>query len=238
MNYPEITRDLIRYRNQVKRFRNLNGFIYQLLLLGYFFKWRYLKKENDSVKFRLPWITLPSITYTKRFLKKDMRVFEYGCGGSTLFFADRVNEVVSVEHNQEWYVKIKKVLEENKADHVRLMHIEPVMQENEVDLYFSGNDDYTGLSFRNYVNVISEYPDKYFDLILIDGRARTACFMKSIAKLKDNGIIVWDNSERERYRTDETFQSPDFIKLEMPGPTPFSKDFTLTTIFKKYDRLI
>ena len=66
-----------------------------------------------------------------------------------------------------------------------------------------------------------------------DGRARTACFKESTAKLKDNGIIVWDNSERERYREDDSFQIPIFNKIELPGTTPFSKEFTLTTIFKK-----
>ena len=52
-------------------------------------------------------------------------------------------------------------------------------------------------------------------------------------KIKYGGIIVWDNSERERYRNNPVFMDNILKRIEKPGPTPLSKDFTLTTFFKK-----
>mgnify|MGYP002282580474 CR=1 FL=1 len=37
------------------------------------------------------------------------------------------------------------------------------------------------------------------DLILVDGRARPECLFMSLDKLKSGGLMVLDNSERERY---------------------------------------
>jgi predicted O-methyltransferase YrrM len=51
----------------------------------------------------------------------------------------------------------------------------------------------------NYVNGIY-YEFVKFDLIVIDGRAREACLEKAVKHLKENGVIVFDNVERKRYR--------------------------------------
>ncbi len=38
-----------------------------------------------------------------------------------------------------------------------------------------------------------------FDIILINGRRRVDFAKKSINYLKNDGIVIWDNSLRERY---------------------------------------
>ena len=58
---------------------------------------------------------------------------------------------------------------------------------------------YSKLSFKKYVNSIEKYPQKYFDIIFIDGRARNSCVKKSLTKIRQDGIIILDNSERTIY---------------------------------------
>ena len=42
-----------------------------------------------------------------------MRVFEYGAGYSTLYFADRVETVVSIEHVEAWVETLKTAMPDN-----------------------------------------------------------------------------------------------------------------------------
>ncbi|HKO93603.1 MAG TPA: hypothetical protein VJU61_20760, partial [Polyangiaceae bacterium] len=50
-----------------------------------------------------PWIPFVARRWLARQLRPHLRVFEWGSGGSTLFLARRVAELVSVEHDAEWY---------------------------------------------------------------------------------------------------------------------------------------
>jgi hypothetical protein len=233
MNNPIIIKDLLRFRHQVREFKNYKGILYNLSLYRFFFRWRNLKTENDSFKYKIPWITFPAITHIQRFITRDMNVFEYGSGGSTIYFAGQVKEVISIEHDKEWFAKLSNFLVQMNINNVRLKISEPLKLENSKKIYYSENEKYEGLSFENYVLEINNYPDNYFDVILIDGRARNACFLHSLNKLKNGGRLVWDNTERERYREYFENSSHSLKKIEVPGPTPFSRYFTLTTIFIK-----
>jgi hypothetical protein len=54
----------------------------------------------------LPWYTYPAIEFLQARVRPEMVIFEYGCGNSTLWWAKRVAEVVSVEHDGEWYRRV------------------------------------------------------------------------------------------------------------------------------------
>ncbi len=53
--------------------------------------------------------------------------------------------------------------------------------------------------FWDYFHVADDYQDEYFDFILVDGRARVACLLNSIPKLKSGGLMILDNSDRPSY---------------------------------------
>ncbi|MCH7771611.1 MAG: FkbM family methyltransferase, partial [Bacteroidetes bacterium] len=55
----------------------------------------------------LPWLTYPFIDFITERLSKEFNIFEFRSGNSTLFFAERVKQISSVEHNSEWYNKLK-----------------------------------------------------------------------------------------------------------------------------------
>ena len=48
------------------------------------------------------WYTYPCSAFLETHLNPSMRVFEYGAGNSTLWYAERVAQVVAVEHDPEW----------------------------------------------------------------------------------------------------------------------------------------
>ena len=63
--------------------------------------------ENGAA---LPWMTYPAIEFLKNNLTKNHQVFEFGCGASTLFFAERVKKVVGLETNERWLGIVKEKL--------------------------------------------------------------------------------------------------------------------------------
>ncbi len=56
-----------------------------------------------------------------------------------------------------------------------------------------------GLDFSDYVGQIGTVGGE-FDLIVIDGRAREACLAAALGHLAPDGVIVFDNTFRRRYR--------------------------------------
>lgn len=149
----------------------------------------------------LPWITVGAMREIVQRLNSDMKVFEYGSGGSTLFFAKMVKEVVSVEHDPQWHEVVKKRLEEKSYSNVELRLAPPEQPENHDTVRYPSlwKKEYQGLDFYRYVHAIDLFPDGYFDLILIDGRARAECLRVSVPKLRSGGTIVLDNADREIY---------------------------------------
>ena len=71
------------------------------------------KQAVDAKGEALPWVTYSFIDFIKDRLNKQQRVFEYGSGSSTLFYAKRVAKVVSVEHDENWFNKIVSSKPEN-----------------------------------------------------------------------------------------------------------------------------
>lgn len=163
----------------------------------------------------LPWITYPAIEFLKRRITPEMSVFEYGSGGSTLWWAARVNEVISVEHDKEWYKKMAPIV----PDNVNINHIE---------LEYGGA--YAG-KVKGYVNK--------FDIVVIDGRDRVNCAINSLTALKKTGVIVWDNSDREEY--DKGYQfliDHGFKKIEFIGLAPICIFKAETSVFYRPDNCL
>lgn len=121
-----------------------------------------------------PWLTEGAIAFLESYLLPEMRVLEFGAGASTLWFADRVAEVVSVEGGMAWYELIGAECKDRPT--VRLVFAE------------------------RYNGPQGSYPDAYFDLILVDGRNRAECFRESDRVLKSGGVLMLDNAERIRYK--------------------------------------
>ena len=207
----------------IKRFLRSNKFTSDILETYFFSKnylrgkgWfisRFLYEPLDIARNPIPWFTYSSIHFISQKLKDNsFRVFEFGSGNSTIWFASRVNFIISIEHDREYYLKIKKKL--SSFDNIQY--------------------DFRDLT-ENYSSSILEFNDS-FDIIIIDGRQRVDCVRNSLKALKNDGVIIWDNSDRPEYQEGYDFlESNGFKKIDFRGVGPIGHVEWQTTIYYKND---
>jgi hypothetical protein len=152
---------------------------------------------DDMTRLDLPWWTLKATRIVDQFLRDrgGARVFEYGSGASTVFLARRASTVESVEHDKDWWQRLQPVLTPFGGANCRL--VEP--RKSHSPQYASLKRGHTGLEFHEYVHAI-DLTTGDFDLIVIDGRCRSRCLEVAVPRLRQGGMIVFDNSARSRYR--------------------------------------
>lgn len=156
---------------------------------------------DAMVSLDVPWWTYDAIEQVDAFLaSRPVRVFEYGSGASTVWLARRAASVTSVEHDAPWYKAVTAKLPMIEG----LCPTEVKLAEASGDapaeaLYLSEKANGSLANFTAYASAI-DAEDGLFDLIVVDGRARPACLKHAIPKLAPDGIIVFDNSHRARYR--------------------------------------
>ncbi|MBW4487538.1 MAG: hypothetical protein KME12_07090 [Trichocoleus desertorum ATA4-8-CV12] len=210
--------------------------------LRYFPRWEHsLQALANPLEDEQPWITFPAINFLEKILMKHMSVFEYGSGGSTVFFSKRAEEVVSVEHDKSWYLKVSNYLKVKDYTNCQLHLIEPESNlastiKNSADpgSYISSSDIFCEKSFRGYASSIEKYQDNYFDVVLIDGRSRPSCFHHAFSKVKQNGFILLDNAERSHYSyIHEYLYDKGWRKYDFSGPGPYNHYFWKTCAWRK-----
>ena len=131
-------------------------------------------------------------------------------------------------------MEVKKNLIKNKINNVNLYNIkEELNLKLDIDnKYISWKKDYDGKNFYNYVNQPNKIGKK-FDLIFIDGECRNACLDVSFELLKDDGMIVFDNTSRNIYKNKILSINKSYKVIFLTGPTPYSQTFDETAfIFK------
>jgi SAM-dependent methyltransferase len=181
---------------------------------------------------RLPWIVFGATDFLADFLSwerqcgRSLRVFEYGSGGSTLFWLARGAEVVSIEHDPLWYAHLRQRFEPSSPVDYRLVLPEPAESDSHgADIadpacYRSDDASFRGCTFRNYVSQVDAFPDDHFDVILIDGRARPACIQHSVDKVRPGGLLVLDNADRPYYTARTQPYLAHFTRHVFRGPVP------------------
>lgn len=154
----------------------------------------------DAAGDPLPWFNYALIHLLDERLTPEHRVFEYGSGYSTLWFARRAAYVESVEHNAEW----RGILEPSLPTNARLRACEPGIQ-------------YQQAAER------SANEQGAFDLVLVDGLDRELCLPYAARALTSGGVIVLDDSHRTVYRAAlDELQTLGFRELRWFGVKPNS----------------
>jgi predicted O-methyltransferase YrrM len=189
-----------------------------------------------------PWMCFPAIERLDRLMTTESRVFEYGSGGSTIYFANLAREVVSIEHEASWHRRVLAEIERRGLTNVRYELVEPVADAGceharvaDPAAYVSDDDDFAGKAFKSYVQTIDAFPNEYFDLVVVDGRARPSCILHARDKVRPGGVLLLDQSER-RYYLSETAALLDparWSSARFMAPLPYSLHFTEATFFTK-----
>lgn len=178
-------------------------------------QWRSVRERMavDVDGIPIPWYTYPAIEYLTSFDFRDCDVFEFGSGNSSLFWASRARSVVSVENNQEWFEVV---------NHTK--------QQNQLIIYRA---DETG-----YVTALPEQ-NKLFEIVVIDGNWRKPCTIEAMNCLKDDGMIVLDNSDRILEKECGTLlRENGFIQIDFSGFGPINGYCWTTSVFMKNSNLL
>ena len=141
-----------------------------------------------------PWMKYREIEIIKEIIMRlcPRRCLEWGTGYSTLFFPDLIDTTsiwTSIEHNKKWAGKIRNM---NSRPNVEIHYI-PANRRPWRDAYGDG----TYHEFKNYVDFPSGM--EYFDLILVDGRAREPCLYKAHELIGEQGVVILHDANREKY---------------------------------------
>jgi hypothetical protein len=171
---------------------------------------------DDFTKLDVPWWTFAASAEVSDFLaqRPHARVFEWGAGSSTVWLAKRSESVTSVESDVGWAQRVSASV----PGHVALM-TPPIPRATRSTRVRSKRWGYLSLDFSAYAGAIDAIPGD-FDLIIIDGRAREACFARALPRLAVNGMIVFDNTNRRRYRRVLRHHRDDIAVTMSTGLTP------------------
>ena len=116
-----------------------------------------------------PRLPIRLIRFLDKILNKDMVVFEYGCGLSSLYFSKRCN-YLGVENNGYWFNKLKTI-------------------DPSLNIFL--------LKEKNlFINFIEK--SKRPDIIICDGAFRNDCLRKA-EKIIKQGYIILDDANRDEY---------------------------------------
>ncbi|WP_019867360.1 O-methyltransferase [Methylovulum miyakonense] len=159
----------------------------------------------DITNAKIPWYTYPAIEYLDNIDFSNKIVFEYGSGNSSCYWAKKARSVFSVEHNKDWYEKIKKDVAINQK------------------IYFCENEN-------EYLDAINKIPEK-FDVIIIDGIYREKCAQIVQEHLSDSGIVILDNADWYKETSSFLREKLDLLEIDFHGFGPINNYTWTTSIF-------
>lgn len=132
------------------------------------------KKPINKAGEPMPWLSLPFVHFLEPKLNSSIKMFEFGAGYSTRYFKERVGLIHGVEHNKAWLDQIAQYIQ---SEHIKIQY--KILDEG-------------------YVKAIEQSGLQY-DLIIVDGRMREQCAIHASKFLSEKGVLVLDDSEREKY---------------------------------------
>lgn len=184
--------------------------VISFLEYGYFVDTGWIKSYKSSPQNAkgepIAWLTYSFIYFIEERLSKNLNIFEFGSGNSTYYFSKRLKHVYSVEHQIEWFKKVKGEL--------------------------GGNCTLDFIELDKGYEFAAQKRSEDFDIILVDGRKRVKCVQNSFTKLNDKGVLILDNSEREEYKEAfEIMKKNNFRHLNFYGFVPGYISLGCTTVF-------
>lgn len=161
----------------------------------------------------IPWYTYPAIDFLDQIVKPDWSVFEWGSGNSTLWWSSKVKSVVSVEDDQKWYHDVAGRVPANTKV-----------------LYRCG---------REYCDCILEYPDRRFDVVVVDGSHRNEAAINAALKVKHGGILIFGNADNPEFNRSQSMMSAEgFYRLDFWGLIPSYLYKNCTSIYLRNPELL
>jgi hypothetical protein len=145
-------------------------------LVGHVAYFLYRRKHPEH-----PWLAGPANSILESFLTERDVGLEFGSGRSTLWFAQKVSALTSIEHDPVWHNKVTKELEMRKLANVNCLLVEKDVEDSK------GQD-------AAYIQITKKFPENSFDFILVDGAYRDSCALASMELLRPGGMLIIDDA--------------------------------------------
>lgn len=123
-------------------------------------------------------------------------IFEWGPGQSTCAFlmGSSTVDVTSYEYFKKYSNLYRNQMNEKYPEFIQRWHLITAYQKEEEEPRIGKTPEHIAAKSL-YLNPI--YPDKYFDIILIDGQWRRNCIKPAHRLLKDNGVVLVHDCQHE-----------------------------------------
>lgn len=191
----------------------------------------------------IPWITYPALSVLNHIVRPHHRIFEYGCGHSSLWWAARAGTVISVDHDAAWVERIAPPRAPKNLTITLKRAGESTPPSALIDAFFAGSpnlplrdaelDVYHGLACREFTAYAAEI-EKHepFDIVVVDSMARSLCAWMAGHFVKAGGLIVFDNTDRWQYNAGyQALADLGFGRIDFVGPSPMNVYENWTSIF-------
>ena len=149
------------------------------------------------------WMTEPEERAFRNLLAPAVNVLEFGCGGSTVVAATSITgRLVSIDSSADWLGKVRTALTEalpTASVSLRYVDIGPTKEGG----YPVDTARYT--DWPNYHGQVwDDESANDFDLFVVDGRFRVACFVQTVLRCRTDAVIVFhDYAPRPSYHVVE-----------------------------------
>ena len=166
-------------------------------------KGRPLDANNNPI----PWFTYPAIDFLESIIDPRWNVFEWGSGNSTMWWSRKCSSVTAIESNRLWHKEVSSNLPPNAK---------VILAEDK----------------ESYTQAIHSQLASGYDVVVVDGDHRNECVSACMDALTENGIIVFDNSDRGSY--DEGIRcllEAGFYRIDFWGLIPSYAYRNCTSIF-------
>jgi hypothetical protein len=127
-----------------------------------------------------------------KYLDNATVYFEYGSGGSTYQASvrDNIVTIYTVESDMQWLEKVKQNVQTNK---VRYLFNPMDTRPNTFGTPGPNSDASQWINYSNQILNLTRDEQQNIDLLMIDGRFRVACCLKSFHVITSDCVIAFDD---------------------------------------------
>ncbi|KNC75970.1 hypothetical protein SARC_11515 [Sphaeroforma arctica JP610] len=143
----------------------------------------------------------------KKYVNEDTNYLEWGTGGSTQQFYDKVKHMTSIENNPDWCDQMMKNKHVQCGQSNGQLDFICTTRNAEVGYFGTPQKKHTGYyNYHKYVNIIDYLPSEFYDVVLVDGRFRVACAIKALPYIRPGtGVLAIHDYERQHYHNIEQY---------------------------------
>lgn len=146
-----------------------------------------------------PHLANADLVVFKKYLKNATTYFEFGSGGSTHLASSypNIKKIYTVESDSQWLDRVKNNI---KSNNIQYFYADLNTKPNSWGNPGPHCSDSQKRAYSECILQLKEPEQKNIDLVMIDGRFRVACCLKSLKAISKDCVVCFDDFlNREKY---------------------------------------